>query len=474
MTDPIARHAASRPEAEALWTENGAWTYGEFDAAVGRTARHLQQNDKVRGTRVAIRHEPGPEAIILFWALWRVGAVAVPISLRVPPAQVGRRAAAVGAQILVTDEPTVASQGPDSVTVWSPRQIVARRPSEVNDASSSLSADRPATIVFTSGSTGTPKAALHTWSNHLYSAKGSNANIPLGEGDRWLLTLPLYHVGGLAILVRCAIAGAAVAVAPRGSGIAGGMRRTDATHVSLVSTQLRRVLDETEASPPGRLRAVLLGGGPLPAPLVRRAYRRQWPVHTSYGCTEMGSQITTTPPGATLDELRTAGRRLPHRRIRIDDGEIHVSGPTLFEGYVSATGLEDPRTDDGWYATGDRGRLDPSGNLHVLGRKDRMFVSGGENVQPEEIEAALEELAGVKRAVVVPVPDDEYGQRPVAFVERDEQEGKGPIEQRLADDLSGFKVPDAFFSFPEAGATDELKIDLQGLQRRACKLHDDS
>jgi O-succinylbenzoic acid--CoA ligase len=436
---------------------------------VGATATRLRDLGIEAEARVALRLDRSPEAVILLWALWRVGAVAVPLSTRLPPDTVKTQIHQVRAPFFVVEEGDDNSPLADG-TVYSSKEVVVTRAEEGIGGSSSLNdlaRDRSATIVFTSGSTGTPKAALHTWGNHLYSAKGSNANIPLRPGDRWLLSLPLYHVGGLAVLVRCAMAGAAVAVPDGDRSIAEAVGTTKATHISLVATQFRRLLRDTDGTPPPSLRAVLLGGGPVPDALLRQGHAHGWPLHTTYGCTEMASQVTTTPPGASLDTLRTAGRRLPHRRVCIEDGEILVAGRTLFRGYVTEDGIDDPRTDDGWYRTGDRGRLDASGRLHVRGRMDRMFVSGGENVQPEEIEEALERLDGVARAVVVPVPDAEYGHRPVAFLR-----GPAPIQPQalrdaLADLLPRFKIPDAFHSLPEDAIQNGLKIDHERLRRQA-------
>jgi O-succinylbenzoic acid--CoA ligase len=476
MTDPLRRYATARPDAPALWTPHRRWTYADLDAAVAATQARLDEVGVEGGKRVALYLDRRPAVVVLLWALWRAGAVAVPLSTRLPAADVPDRARRVGAHGLISDDSAVARAAPADLTVRSP-ELVARDGEARGGRSpgpTAWSRHRPATIVFTSGSTGTPKAALHTWANHLYSAKGSNANLPLRRGDRWLLSLPLYHVGGLAILVRCALAGAAVAVPDPKASIADQLTTAHATHVSLVATQFRRLLDATQGTPPSFVRAVLLGGGPIPGALLRRGHQRGWPLHTSYGSTEMASQVTTTAPGAPLDELQTAGRRLPHRRVRIEAGEIQVRGAPLFRGYVTADGLDDPRTDDGWYPTGDRGRLDAGGRLHVLGRMDRMFVSGGENVQPEEIETALERLDGIERAIVVPVPDAEYGERPVAFVQAGDSWDPPAFKQVLTSELPGFKIPDAFHSLPQDARSGSLKIDRKRLQKQARKLQEDT
>lgn len=444
-----------------------------MDAAVAATERALRGKGVEAGTRVALALPNGAPLIVLLWALWRRGAVAVPLSTRIPPAEQLRRAHRVDCAVLVTSAPDAIPAADDADMEVHPVHAVVQFEGE-GRAEAALSDDQSATILFTSGSTGAPKAALHSWGNHRYSAKGANANLPLERGDRWLLSLPLYHVGGLAILVRCALAGATVVLPPGSASLADALRRTGATHVSLVSTQLRRLLDATHGPPPTALRAVLLGGGPIPNGLLRRGVDRGWPLLTSYGSTEMASQTATTVPGAPLGALRTAGRSLPHRRLRISDGEIQVAGPTLFRGYVTEAGIEASRTEDGWYATGDRGVIDAQGRVTVLGRMDRMFVSGGENIQPEEIERILEQLKGVKQAVVVPVPDREFGRRPIAFVRQAEEEGRGDLEKALERHLPGFKIPDAFHSLPDDAVSGSMKVDRQALQKRAHKLHSSS
>jgi O-succinylbenzoic acid--CoA ligase len=266
----------------------------------------------------------------------------------------------------------------------------------------------------------------------------------------------------------------------------------------MVATQLRRVLQDDDTPPPS-LRAALLGGSALPASLTDWAHERGWSIHTSYGMTEMASQVATTPPGASAQTLRTSGRVLPHRTCTIaPDGEILVRGPTLLEGYVTKEGRNDPRDADGWYHTGDVGRIDSDGLLHVEGRQDRMFVSGGENIQPEAIERVLTRHDDVLQAAVVPVPDETYGQRPVAFVRSRarSEEDRVPealqevLRDSLAAELPRFMVPDAFYPWPAEhrrrapsdspgdtsgegaepnpdGVQDQLKVDRERLKEEA-------
>ncbi|HET7273332.1 MAG TPA: o-succinylbenzoate--CoA ligase, partial [Rubrobacter sp.] len=314
-----------------------------------------------------------------------------------------------------------------------------------------------------------PKSALHTFGNHYYNALGSNTNIPLTPGDRWLHSLPLYHVGGLSILFRCLLAGATITLPEPGTPLGEAITVLRATHVSLVATQLLRLLREDVDL--GGLKAVLLGGGPVPAYLVDEALARGLPVHTSYGLTEMASQVTTTQPGAAPEELRTAGRVLPHREISVSgEGEILVRGETLFAGYVEGEKVDRPLDPSGWLHTGDLGELDDEGYLRVTGRRDNLFISGGENVQPEEIEEALCRLEGIDEAVVVPVPDDEFGDRPVAFV-RTNGVALEPeyLAQSLEPVLPRFKIPISFHPCPDAAVA--MKADRAALGELARRLH---
>ncbi len=464
---PLRAAAIAAPGAPAVVGAGGALTYGDLDRQVAVAAEGIGEQGLGAGARVALYLQKDEPYLVLLLALIRAGCVACPLSTRLPPRGVAPllQRAACGA-LISSDEELLEATGAD-VGKPAPQTLLADEPARGHPSEPlHLALDHPATIVFTSGSTGVPKAALHTFGNHYYSALGSNANIALAPGDRWLHSLPLYHVGGLSILFRCLLAGATVALpepgAPLGEAIAG------ATHVSLVSTQLLRLLRED--FDPRELKAILLGGGPIPPPLVDEAAARGLPIHTSYGLTEMASQVTATPPGASREELHTSGRPLPHREISISgDGEILVRGETLFTGYVNRDMVDRPLDADGWFRTGDLGRLDVDGYLRVQGRKDNLFISGGENVQPEEVEEALCRLEPVEDAVVVPVPDAEFGFRPVAFV----RPSGGAVEsealaQELERTLPRFKIPVAFHGWLEE--TGGMKPDRASLRERARRL----
>ena len=405
--------------------------------------------------------------VALVLALIRAGHVACPLSDRIPPRGLAALLRKAACSALISEDEELLQTAGANLRRLKPEDLI--REGEQLAAPTDIPLERPATIIFTSGSTGSPKAALHTFGNHYYSALGSNTNIALRPGDRWLHSLPLYHVGGLSILFRCLLAGATVALPQQGTPLGEAIADLGATHVSLVSTQLLRLLREDAEL--GGLEAVLMGGGPVPPSLVDEARARGLPIYTSYGLTEMASQVTATLPGAPLEKLRTAGRVLPHREISISEGgEILVRGETLFAGYVGGEKIERSLDADGWFPTGDLGEVDESGYLRVLGRRDNLFVSGGENIQPEEIEEALAGLEGVEAVVVVPVPDPEFGHRPVAFV-RAAGDAVTPenLARALESILPRFKMPIAFHGWPEE--TGGMKVSRVSFRDRALRLH---
>ncbi len=195
----------------------------------------------------------------------------------------------------------------------------------------------------------------------------------------------------------------------------------------------------------------------MPHRLIRQALTAGVPIHTSYGLTEMASQATTTPPHASAEELRTAGRILRFREIKLGpNGGIRLRGECRFAGYVDGKSVAQPFDEAGWFNSGDIGAMDEAGRLTILGRGDTMFVSGGENIYPEEIEIALCRMDEIQQAVVVAISHPEYGSRPVAFVKTTQEQGMEPdrIRDRLREFLPGYKIPDRIFDWPETVSSD--------------------
>jgi o-succinylbenzoate---CoA ligase len=433
----LPRAAAARPEGVALQTPDGAVSYAELLAGASAGADDLAARGAGPGRRVAIALPPGLAFARALHACLLLGAVAVPIDLRLTAAE--RERLTAGAAVLVEAPLALSTDrgGADGYTTVR------------HDLESA------AVVIHTSGTTSQPKPIELTYGNFLWSALGSAVALGLDSRERWLCALPLSHVGGLSILLRSTIYATTAVLHERfdADAVLEALVEQEITLVSLVATTLARLLDEMPARPqsPPALRCALTGGGPVPPVLVARARAAGVPVSLTYGLTESCSQVTTTPVAA-LDEPSTqplsAGPPLFCTRVRIVDpstdtkqalsagqeGEILVAGPTVPPGALAA---------DGWLHTGDLGVLDSQGRLGITGRKADTIVSGGENVAPAEVEAVLEAHPDVLEAAVVPRVDERWGEAVTAIVVT--RPGAIPDGEALrahcARELTGHKVP---------------------------------
>jgi len=450
---PVSPKAALRNKAIALSFEGDTWNFRQLNEDIIRTMAALAKVGGQSGKRLALAGQTNADTIITILAACRRAMVVCLLNTRWTSEQ-------TAAVIATADMLPVDLNDIKKYSVESPPFGL-----RLLRGSSPFMA---VTIVHTAGSTGSPKGVIHTWGNHLSSAVGSNRNIVLGYGDRWLLNLPIYHVGGLSILFRCWAAGAEVALPNRDESLVDAIRRLQPTHISLVPTQLYRLLrSELRDRDLRCLKAVLIGGAAANPTLVREAHSLGLPLFMSYGSTEMASQITTTRPGADLEELLTSGRPLEGREVTIDDsGEILVRGETLAKHYLIDGTKQPVASDDGWFHSGDLGKWDAQGNLIVFGRRDRMFVSGGENIHPEAIELALRDLDGVAEAAVLAVSDEEFGHRPVAIIQSGEGEKLSAdlLGGKLRERLPGYMIPKAFYCWP-SGHPASMKPDLSLLEK---------
>lgn len=388
MSFSVVEAARQAPEALALVGEGVHWTYAELAARVRREAAALAP--RVRGGWARCTAAATPEFVVRLAALWELNVTPVLLHSRWSEGE-RQRGGAVVPQAVDLDEVPGAGGG-DEVRGPVP-----------------LAGERPMAVLFTSGSGGQPKAVALSRRAFAASAAASARRLGWRDGDRWVLALPPAHVGGLSILTRCLAARRTVVL---GAGhdpseLLHLMTLETVTMASLVPAQLVRLLAAQPGAAPAWLRAVLVGGGPCPAALLVEGRGRGWPLLPTYGLTEACSQVATVAPG---EGPVGCGRPLDTVEVRIVAGEIQLRGGTLCDGYVEGGRVVPPLDEDGWFATGDLGGLDGQGNLHLAGRKDDLIVTGGENVAPAEVEAALRECPGVAEGLVVGVPDEVWGQ----------------------------------------------------------------
>jgi o-succinylbenzoate---CoA ligase len=416
--------AREAPDHPALVTGGREIPYGELADRTRHAVGWLRERGLDRAELMGLDGHPSVATLEMLHALM---ALDVPVLLLHP-------------RLTPTERQTILAEAGPSAVVPPDRAGQTGRAAGA-DPEPPPDDERPLAVVHTSGSTGRPRGVVLSRRAFAASAAASAANLGWQTDDRWLLRLPIAHVGGLSVVTRCLLARRTVVVAPD-AGVAAMlevMERDRVTIVSLVPTLLHRLM---EHDPPTHLRAVLLGGAAASPALLERAADRGWPVLTTYGLTEACSQVTTQPYGTVNRGELGAGPPLPGTEVRIDDsGQVLVRGPTLFTGYLAPGGIERPFLEGAWFATGDHGRVDDAGNLHILGRRADRIISGGENVAPLEVEQALERVAGVRQACVFGLPDPEWGEVVCAAVVAGPDLDLDRLRRQLSLELAPFKRP---------------------------------
>jgi o-succinylbenzoate---CoA ligase len=458
----LRRAARAAPTLTAIQTPDARVSYAELWSTACAGAAELAERGVRPAERVGIALAPGITFAQALHACMLLGAVAVPVDLRLTAAE---RERIIANASVVIDEPLSTGSHDGS------------------SAAEGILHDLEAVcaVIYTSGTTSAPRPVELTYGNFLWSALGSGVALGVDPQERWLCALPVSHVGGLSILLRSAIYATTAVVHERfdTAAVLCALQDERITLVSLVSTTLARLLDAGLRDPP-HLRCALTGGGPVPAALVQRARAAGVPVIETYGLTECCSQAATVP----LALLEVAAERLAgeedasidaeangshdpgagvplfctHTEIA-PDAEIVLSGPTVARGALAA---------DGRLHTGDLGRIDARGFLRVSGRKADTIVTGGENVAPSEVEAVLEAHPAVLEAAVLGREDPHWGEAVTAIVVTvpGVSVGEGVLREHCSRRLASFKVPKRveFTSapLPRTRSGKLLRRDLEG------------
>jgi len=425
-------------------------SFAELRARVRRRRSGLAAAGIGAGDRVAVLLPTGGGFVEVVHAVDAAGATLLPLHLRQSEDELAFQLADANARALIHGDGALRPRAEAlHELVGTPLLPLAALDGPPGEAGAPVDPEAALGLLYTSGTTGRPKGALLSRRAFRASARASAALLGVQPGDCWLVCLPLQHVAGLSLLTRSVLHGTSLLLHDGfdPERVSDAVDREGIAGVSLVPSMLARVLDaRADRPPPSRLRRILLGGAAAPAPLLARAAEAGFPVAPTYGLTEATSQVATRLPG------RTGGLTpLPGLEVRVADddghraragepGEIVLRGATLFSGYVGRPVASAEALRDGWLRTGDVGRFDADGGLHVLDRRLDLIVSGGENVYPAEIERVLLEHPEVVDAGVAGAPDARFGARPVAWVvlrREPPPDLRGFCRKRLA----SYKVP---------------------------------
>jgi len=417
--DPVAFWARVRPDRVAIRMGGETWTYGRLEEAVSEAAISFYDQGLVSGEHVSVEFgaEDGLHFAATLHALHRADLLPVPISQKLTePERVSLRRRAQ-ADVALTATPEPSSPSGRRARAIQPPEFVRRL-------------DAPAAILFTSGTEGSPRAVVLTHGNLLWSALASARRLGVRADDLWLSCVPLHHIGGLSVLTRSAAYGTAVLIQDRfdPDAVNRAFDEEGVTLVSLVPPMLERILEARGGRPfPATLRAALIGGGPAPAALLRKAADRGLRALPTYGMTETASQVTTLSPHEWPTGLDTVGRPLPFVGVEVrgpdgralgpgGEGEIVVRGPMVAPAYFDDSERNEEAFDRRWFRTGDFGVWDDQGRLRVLDRRGDRMVVGGENVSPLEVEEALARHPSVAEVCVVALEAGSWGHEVTAVV----------------------------------------------------------
>ncbi len=379
---PIAHWKQQRPDAFAI----DSMTYREFDALIQKLSGSLST---IKEEIIAFIPKNTPIDLAIFFAAWRMGKAVYPLNPRLPHQAIQKRLQETSAHLFMKN-------------LSSPIAI------------DSFNGNSIATLIETSSAS---KIACHRLDSHFIAANAALQALSITPNSSYRLNLPLFHIAGIALALRTFIAGACILLPTS---------KQPETHLSLVPTQLFRLLEAPFSMP--KLKCLLIGGAPLSKTLRDKALQQKLPLYSTYGMTEASSMVALQPPGKPTAIL-------PHIQCKLsDENEILLQGPSLLNNYWG----QEPQK--GWFATKDIGKIQ-NGELEILGRKDRQFISGGENIHPEEIERQLLQLPHVIEAQVHPEEDLEFGMRPVARLYCSETFPQDEIQKQLEKHLPRFKVP---------------------------------
>jgi len=459
----LLQRAAETPDGPALEFGEQVWTFAGLADRARRGAAYILANTVPGDAPLALLLPGGADFAAWFHAVALAGRTVLPLNTRLTAPEFAQQLldARVTWLLGAAGDPRLdeLSRAVPGLATSTAPDFAGLPPARDALPGEACADDQALAVLFTSGTTGRAKGACLPWRAFHASAEGSADRLGTVVGKRWLACMPLFHVGGLSILLRSALFGGPVRLHGRfdAGAVSDALDRGDIAGLSLVPTMLSRLLEfRAGREAPRGLEVLLLGGAAIPPGLLQRALAAGYPVCTTYGLTESCSQAATSGPpqaGARAPAPMTPLRGV---EIRIVDGErvlpagepgeILLRGPVLMNGYLHDAEATARALRDGWLHTGDIGCLDEAGGLHVLDRRDDLVITGGENVYPAEVEAVLLDHPGVAEAGVSSVPDADLGARVVAWIVM--ASGASVDAATLADHcrtrLAGYKVPRQF------------------------------
>ncbi len=488
ITDWASRRVALTPDRPAIidGISGTVYTYAAVAERVRRLAELLDQFGVRRGDRVAIVSRNHLAHVDLWLGAGYSGITIWPANWRLSTAELIAQAAGVRPRLILYER----AFKPVAEEMTALREIPALGLEEYEAALSGFSgiapdpADPkdPAMLLFTGGSTGRPKAVRIPHRQIFYNAVNTLMSWQLGADDRALVLTPFYHTGGYHVLTTpLFLAGGTSVLFPTfdPGQVLDARDRWRVTVLFMVPTMFHALCEHPafKATNWTGLKFAIAGGAPCPESVRRMFEAEGIPFRQGYGLTEVGPNCFAIPEGTDGKAVADAvGVPVFHLTTRIVDpggqnvrpgevGELWLKGPTVADGYDTNPGESAQYFDqDGYFHTGDLARLDEAGLYHIVGRQKDLFISGGENVYPGEVETAVNSIPGVWACAVVGVPDERWGEVGAAFVVAAQDLTADAVRQALMGQLARYKIPRYIHFVDALPLTGAGKIDKHGLR----------
>jgi len=462
------------------------FTFAQIDAMANGVVRALAGRGFRRGERVAILSANRAEYLTAYFGIMRAGLVAVPVNFRFPRATIDYIIRDAGAKLVFCDPARradcplnlpVVCFGADTAESFDrsldrgPFEPIVPAPNE------------PAMFLYTSGSTGRPKGVVLSHQSHIWVVETRREGQDLSR-HRYLIAAPLYHMNALALSMLACAAHATIVLLPQFTAAAylDAIERYRCTWLTAVPPMIAMMLREgallarTDLS---SVEFVRMGSAPVSAALMQALHDTlpHAKVTNAYGTTEAGPVVFGPHPKSLPQPEMSVGYPHPKVQVRLVDGDdrkteegvLEMKSPAVMLGYHNRPDVPSPLTADGFYVTGDVFRRDADGFYYFLGRTDDMFVSGGENIYPTDVERMLERHPDIAQAAVVPIDDEIKGQKPVAFVVRkpDRRPSAEEIKRFALANAPAYQHPRFVWFVDELPLASTNKVDRNALRRMA-------
>jgi len=450
----------------AIITSRETISYKQLNDHITAVAAYLNSVGVGKHSTAAILSRNTPEYVVYLFALWHLNACVIPLNAK-----------------LLDDELTGITDFSDADFLFCDIKENRNISSEIKRRTLDLPLnenepfDAPPVIpekislvMFTSGVTGKPKGVMHSLADLINSADNSQTLLKQSDQDRWLASLPFYHIGGLSIIIRAFRFGSTLVIPDslKITDLISSFDNLRPSLASIVSTQLKRLL-ESDWRPGKELRNILLGGGFTDHLLIKEAISRGCKISNVYGSTETSAFVAAGTFEKVLHKPLTVGKALGDNKISIVDdyfkqvsrgnsGEILVEGNTLFHGYYKDVETTRSKLKEGKFLTGDIGYIDNDGDLFVEARRTDLIITGGENVNPIEVENVLNNITGVYDSCVFALPDKEWGHIVAAAIVADLHLSLDEITKFMKGKVSGYKIPKKVFAVEKIPKTSLGKI----------------